>query len=493
MPEWTVSVECCEYEETTFTVTASMVLQSVKDEDECLHEKAMKKKYYCKNNKRKKQQPFSSTDTFRFSDYDCIGFDLDNTICRYRVGEIIRLEYSLIADYLVHRYGYEPELLLPLDDDMDFLQKGLILDIKRGNFLKCSDTGRILRATHGTRHMTRDDIVEVYGKQRIWEPVLEFMRTLTDLPPPGETPVLRSFKDYFDMPAAVACARAIDAQDSSEGGPLEEYDIWRDVHVAMCNMYRREHFRHDKGGFFPAIKTHPEKYIYEASDRLKRWLRAINEHTYTFLISGSSVDYASHSACYVLGADWRDYFDTMICTAKKPGFFNSDRPFHFLVGADDGDIVPPHNLSISETYSGGNWRDLLELVKNEAGVENPHCLYVGDHLAQDVLAPDMEGLDTVAIVEELAAEGMVGDPMDHDAGSDLMSTYWGSFFTTDGNPAVLGLERINTLYASVPLKHARLAIPSLEAVARYPIRHQYEAFSQDTSGFFPGDPVILHF
>ncbi|XP_071524973.1 5'-nucleotidase domain-containing protein 1 [Panulirus ornatus] len=492
MPEWSVSVESCEYQEDTYTFTANMVLHNVPEDDECLKEKILKKKYYCKNNKRKKQPPFPDSDTFKFTDYDCIGFDLDNTICRYKLAEILRLEYSLIADYMVNRYGYEPHLLLPLDEDMDFLQKGLIMDIKKGNFLKCADNGYILRATHGTQPMTRKEIVDVYGEERIWEPVLEFMRTLCDHPVPGEVPILRSFKDYFDMPAAVACARAIDAQDLAEG-QSDEYDIWPDVHVALCNMYRREHFRNDQGGFFPEVKSNPGKYIYEASEKLKRWLRAINEHTFTFLISGSSIDYASHIARYVLGPDWRDYFDTMICTAKKPGFFTGERPFRFLVGADDGDVVPSHKLRIDETYSGGNWRDLLNLVKRETCVPNPHCLYVGDHLAQDVVAPSLVGIDTVAIVEELAAEGMIGDSMLHDAGPELMSTYWGSFFTTDGDQQILGIDRINTLYASAPLRHSRIAVPSLEAVARHPIKHQYEAFSQDTSGFFPGDPVIIHF
>lgn len=492
MPEWSISVEYSESHESV-TYQATMVLHNVDNDDFSFREKIMKKKYYCKNNKRKKQQPFPNMDVFKFSDYDCIGFDLDNTVCRYKIGEIMRLEYNLIADYMVNRYGYEPELLLPIDDDMDFLQKGLIMDIKRGNFMKCSDEGKILRATHGTRPMTRQEIVDTYGPEKTWEPVLEFMRTLCDHPVNGTPPVLRSFKDYFDLPAAVACARAIDAQDSSIEGPLEEYDIWPDVHVAMCNMYRREHFRNDLGGFFPEIKANPGKYIYEASEKMKRWLRSINDHTFTFLISGSSIDYASMIAHYVLGPDWRDYFDMIICTAKKPGFFTGDRPFRELEGADDGEEVPAHKLHIDETYSGGNWSDLLSLVKRESGIENPHCLYVGDHLAQDVVAPSLRGIDTVAIIEELAAEGMSGDSMDHDAGSDLMSMYWGSFFTTEGDNKVLGIDRINTLYGSLPLKHSRLAIPNIESVARYPIKHQYEAFSSDTSGFFPGDPVILHF
>uniref|UniRef100_A0A6A7G3R3 5'-nucleotidase domain-containing protein 1 n=2 Tax=Hirondellea gigas TaxID=1518452 RepID=A0A6A7G3R3_9CRUS len=462
------------------------------EQDDLMTNKIFKKKYYCKNNKKKKQPPFPSADIFRFSDYDYVGFDLDNTICRYKVAEIMRLEYKLIAEYLVNKYGYDTSLLLGVDDDMDFLQKGIIMDIKRGNFLKCSKDGVILRATHGTRPMTRAEIIEVYGKDKTWEPILFFKETMYDNSPECNR-LLRSFKDYFDMPAAIACARAIDIDDRSPNGPPEEYDIWQDVHVALCNMYRREYYSTEQGGFFPELKENPGKYMYEASDRLKKWLMNLKEHTYTFLVSGSSIDYASHTAEFVLGEDWRDYFDTVVCTAKKPHFFTAARPFRYLNGHLDAEEVPLGDLRINGTYSGGNWAELLELVKIETGIDNPHCLYVGDHLCQDVLTPPMVGIDTIAIVEELAAEGMCGDPLEHDAGSDLMSMFWGSFFTTDGNNKVMGIDRINTLYGDIPIRSARLAIPCLEVVARNGIKFQYDGFSSESSGFYPGDPVILHF
>ncbi len=40
-------------------------------------------------------------------DYDCIGFDLDHTLCRYNVGNLARLVYELLADYLVSKKGYD--------------------------------------------------------------------------------------------------------------------------------------------------------------------------------------------------------------------------------------------------------------------------------------------------------------------------------------------------------------------------------------------------
>ena len=171
----------------------SMVLNTTEFEKEnFLRNKIYKKKFYCKNMKRKKQTPFPGPDVFRFSDYDCIGFDLDNTICRYKVGEIMRLEYRLIAEYMVDKYGYDQALLVCVDEDMDFIQKGVIMDIKKGNFLKCSRDGVILRATHGTQPMTRAQIIKTYGCEKIWQPVIDFrgfsVRQLTCVP--RDSPVL---------------------------------------------------------------------------------------------------------------------------------------------------------------------------------------------------------------------------------------------------------------------------------------------------------------
>lgn len=74
-------------------------------------------------------------------DYDCIGFDLDHTLCRYNVGPMIRylksrlsnifltvvhfrLEYELLADFLVEKRGYDPSLQQKAyDTDSDFVCK----------------------------------------------------------------------------------------------------------------------------------------------------------------------------------------------------------------------------------------------------------------------------------------------------------------------------------------------------------------------------------
>ncbi|XP_018344153.1 PREDICTED: 5'-nucleotidase domain-containing protein 1-like isoform X1 [Trachymyrmex septentrionalis] len=93
----------------------------------------------------------SDMDAFKFTNYDCIGFDLDNTLLRYNVTNLVCMEYEMLARYLVEIRGYNENLLKPLtDDDLDFMQKGLLLDMERGNVLRISPDGVIRRACHDT-------------------------------------------------------------------------------------------------------------------------------------------------------------------------------------------------------------------------------------------------------------------------------------------------------------------------------------------------------
>lgn len=72
-----------------------------------------------------------SSGTFKFSDYDCIGFDLDNTLARYKVGNMIEMEYDIVSKYLIQKKGFsEKHLSKPLDHN--FIMKGLIIDNDNG-------------------------------------------------------------------------------------------------------------------------------------------------------------------------------------------------------------------------------------------------------------------------------------------------------------------------------------------------------------------------
>ena len=78
-------------------------------------------------------------------DYDCIGFDLDHTLCRYNVGNVAKLVYELLANYLIEKKGYDRAIRTKsFSDDIHLLCKGLTLDCERGNILRLGPDGVVL-------------------------------------------------------------------------------------------------------------------------------------------------------------------------------------------------------------------------------------------------------------------------------------------------------------------------------------------------------------
>ncbi|KAF5303406.1 hypothetical protein FQR65_LT08248 [Abscondita terminalis] len=99
----------------------------------------------------------------RFTDYDCLGFDLDNTICRYKIGAMIKLEYETLAKFLVEKKGYPSNhLLRPIEDNLDFMLKD----------------GHIIHGSHGTTELTRQELVKYYGTPCRWQATDEFTTNL---------------------------------------------------------------------------------------------------------------------------------------------------------------------------------------------------------------------------------------------------------------------------------------------------------------------------
>lgn len=110
---------------------------------------------------------------FKISDYNCVGFDLDNTLLRYNIPNMMTLEYNVLAKFLVDKKGYSANFLYR-DVDLDFMQKGLILDFAHGNILRMGRGATIIRATHGTKLMSNEEIISTYGAERKWEPTSIF-------------------------------------------------------------------------------------------------------------------------------------------------------------------------------------------------------------------------------------------------------------------------------------------------------------------------------
>lgn len=403
---------------------------------------------------------------FRFTDYDCIGFDLDNTICRYKVGPMIQLEYDVLAKFLVEEKRYSKKYLYkPIEEDLDFMMKGLIVDVENGNILHLGENGNILRGSHGTRELNKEELKEYYGSELRWHATDVFTNEplLTWNGPISEK--MRTLLDYFDMPAGLIFGRAVDSIDE-EQGRQRKYNVWADVLEGLQNMFNRDHFQLNKGGYFPCIRENPSTYIHKCSDSLINWLKSLHKNKILFLITGSNVDFASYTAENSMGTEWRSLFDIVVFFAKKPGFFTQKRPFINLQGFQETGPIDVDKLEKGGMYTHGNWDGLYSFLKKHSNKKNPKVLYVGDNLVQDIYTPAVHTpCDTVAICEELEAEGIAGHEKVHTDEKYLVSSTWGSFFYH-------GKEQ--TIWRKFITNHAKLCIPSLEYVASKPVDYEYK-------------------
>lgn len=419
-------------------------------------------------------------------DYDIIGFDLDGTLLRYNLQEMTKLICSVLKDFLVKQKGYSPALL-EVPFDMDFLQKGLILDGPRGNVLKLSNEAIILRASHGTRLLTDTEIVATYGPERRWEVTNAFYNDPLSTWNGPASQQMRALLDYFDMPTALVYAQAVDIVDKEKGAHYapSNYKVWEDLLDGLMHIYSRDNFSNDKSLYFKAMRAAPKRYILPSSDKLLGWLQELRRSgKKTFLLTGSNIDFANLTATTALGKDWRDQFDFVVTYAKKPGFFTMQRPF-LMVDSEAQREVPDSELShqaeleAGEIYSQGNWQQLRTTLAKLIGKEarEARALYFGDNIIQDIYTPVKYGdFDTVAIAEEL----FLTEQKDYPFNSVLSSKFWDSYFTIGNTP---------TLWSGFIANYAQICVSSMEQMAQMPPSERIVC--TNVSGFYPSVPESL--
>jgi hypothetical protein len=100
------------------------------------------------------------------------------------------------------------------------------------------------------------------------------------------------------------------------------------------------------------------------------------------------------------GTTWRDLFDLVIVSARKPEFFAGRSPV-FQVVDESGLLRPVLHLNSPGVYLGGS----AALVEEYLGVAGDQILYVGDHLYADVhVSKNVVRWRTALIVRELEQE-----------------------------------------------------------------------------------------
>mmetsp|Transcript_13566 Transcript_13566/g.38559 ORF Transcript_13566/g.38559 Transcript_13566/m.38559 type:complete len:470 (+) Transcript_13566:187-1596(+) len=373
-------------------------------------------------------------ESLSLADFDAIGFDMDHTLARYRMKDFLELVFNSLRRLLVEEQNF-PKELLTYPFDVDFVFKCIVLDLTTGDFLKLSENGHVLRASHGTKPLSSEQILLRYNNAPWWG--------FEDVKAHRKSDRYFYFLTYFDMPASYLCALLVDLYDRRGLYDGKLYDFLGPLFAAFRSCYSPRNFRNRSGYFFQAIEDHPERYLYE--DKVVRaWLvRLRKAGKKVFFMSNSDFDFVDFVMSYIYGEDWTELFHICIAKACKPSFFTQPEPFRQVdwTGESEGEAVTDIRLKEPTAevkpgtvpskaarlmYSKGNHKQLGELL-------GERVLYFGDHLVGDVATVSRSGWHAAAVVEEMVhVTYLTGQdrPVEHVTGSHAReSKFFGKFFS----------------------------------------------------------------
>jgi HAD superfamily 5'-nucleotidase-like hydrolase len=310
-----------------------------------------------------------------------IGYDMDYTLIQYQVAEWEGTAFAH-AVALLRRDG------VPVDglrfDPAQMIQ-GLIVDRQHGNLLKVNRFGFVKSAWHGQRALDFETLRSLYA------------RTVVD----HRDARFAILSTLFSLSESSLYAQLVELWDQGQLPAIADYaELYRRTRGAVDDAHRLGHLK-------AAIAAAPDRFIDPDPDTARALLDQREAGKRLLLITNSDYAYTQHMMRHTFdpllpsGTGWRDLFDLIIVSARKPDFFSSHSPLLQVVSDDgllrpvDGDPQP------GVVYYGGN----AALVERALQLQGDQILYVGDHFFGDVHATkNLLRWRTALVVRELELE-----------------------------------------------------------------------------------------
>ncbi|WVZ59150.1 hypothetical protein U9M48_009342 [Paspalum notatum var. saurae] len=303
------------------------------------------------------------TRTLNLRSISVIGYDMDYTLIHYNVMAWEGRAYDYGMDNL-------KSLGFPVDDlkfDPDLVIRGLVIDKEKGNLVKADRFGYIKRAMHGTQMLSTRAVSEIYGRE------------LVDLRKESRWDFLNT---TFSVSEAVMFMQMVDKLDQglvpAELGPLDYKGLYNAVSKALFRA-------HVEGQLKREIMAEPERFVEPDPELPLALLDQKEAGKKLLLITNSDYHYTNkmmnHAFNRFLPNDvgWRDLFEMVIVSARKPEFFQLSHPLYEIV-TDDGLLRPCFKTNSGGLYSGGS----AQMVEKSLDIHGDEILYVGDHIYTDV-------------------------------------------------------------------------------------------------------------
>jgi 5'-nucleotidase len=310
-----------------------------------------------------------------------IGYDMDYTLVHYdsyewelRAYEHLRAKF-MDQGWPVSDLTFDPELVL----------RGLIIDRKLGNLVKANRFGYVKLASHGTKMLGFEEQKRVYSRivVDLSEDRFVFLNTL------------------FSMSEAVMYAQLVDLLDERTLPDLLSYpDVYAQVRASLDET-------HMEGTLKAEIMADPERYVQLDPHAPLALFDQMNAGKRLLLITNSDWHYTQFMMAYAFdrflpaGVQWRDLFELVITSARKPEFFYQNTPM-FKVVDDSGQLELQHGgIDTAGDYVAGN----AAIVEEFMGLDGAEILYVGDHIYGDVhVSKSVRRWRTALVLRELEPE-----------------------------------------------------------------------------------------
>ena len=361
------------------------------------------------------EDKFDSVLTY-FHDVDVIGFDIDFTLLLYNKKHMTHLIYDSLCEFLIKHKNYPEKIRYSENKDFvdAFSCKNIVIDYKRGNALKLRKDKSIIKAYHGKKELTKEEIYSQYenGTFSVFNISIfynsDFCINI----------------DSFQPQNVALFLICVDLFDKGELNNIKDYeDIIKNIGDGMNFNYKINSFEDFStfGYYFPEIYKHPELYLYtkyncEALlDKLRKKGKKL------FFATNSNYSYSHYILEKVLGENYHDYFDLCFYKSCKPGFFQdpkeSNPKCYFYNDQQEISCTEMSDDTYKKIYegnhilTGGSYVLVEHFFQKMLNKNELKCVFVGDNIMGDCEVPSrLKNWESVFIFDDIKLDFIGENP-----------------------------------------------------------------------------------
>jgi len=361
------------------------------------------------------EDKFDSVLTY-FHDVDVIGFDIDFTLLLYNKKHMTHLIYDSLCEFLIKHKNYPEKIRYSENKDFvdAFSCKNIVIDYKRGNALKLRKDKSIIKAYHGKKELTKEEIYSQYenGTFSVFNISIfynsDFCINI----------------DSFQPQNVALFLICVDLFDKGELNIIKDYeDIIKNIGDGMNFNYKINSFEDFStfGYYFPEIYKHPELYLYtkyncEALlDKLRKKGKKL------FFATNSNYSYSHYILEKVLGENYHDYFDLCFYKSCKPGFFQdpkeSNPKCYFYNDQQEISCTEMSDDTYKKIYernhilTGGSYVLVEHFFQKMLNKNELKCVFVGDNIMGDCEVPSrLKNWESVFIFDDIKLDFIGENP-----------------------------------------------------------------------------------